>query len=133
MKSVSHSTWQPKKKLMPKLVSSLWSSCICLFQQIPWACTTSMLGPLHIDYSCWSSVLGKFLKVGVRVSLTLLLVLRTSSLQLGCLTQPWFECLFLVLLFLLLCSINVPGRTDFFLGETGRVDLVTRGVEDREE
>lgn len=78
------------------------------------AITESVLGPLHVCCGCsaWCSV--ELLAVG-EVSLTLSPPLWILFLLLGYLSQPWYEGLNLVLLYLVkLYLIDIPGRPAFF-------------------
>ena len=56
------------------------------------------------------------------MSLTLLPVLRIAFLLLGCLVQPGYEALYLVMS----CLTDIPGRPAFFLKGNGGVDLGCR-------
>lgn len=55
--------------------------------------------------------------VGVGLSVTLLSAFWNLISLLGCLAQPWYEGLYLVLLYLVLCSVNISRMPALFCGE----------------
>lgn len=75
-----------------------------------------MIGPLHICYGCWLGVSSALLTVGEGVSLTFLCAPEVPFFLLGCCTQTCCEGLHLVLLYLVLCLVEVPGRPPLCLG-----------------
>lgn len=90
-------------------------------QRLKWesqSLSGSTLDPLQIYYGCL--VFGGLLTMAVGVSLIILPALGSILLFLGSLAQHWCESLCPVLLYLVLCSIAIPGRLALFWWEVGR-------------
>lgn len=92
-----------------------------------WDCTMPSSYMLNLLARCFAGLL----TVGVVISLTFLPALGTRFLLLSCLVQPWYECFFLFLLYLVLlmilwCFSFSEGKQRLVDLEGGRLGLEWR-------